>query len=113
MSFLPGLREVVLRAEYAAFAPPPRRLALGAQLGPGKLWRVDLDSFRHEVVCSLPGYLRGLGFVGPVALVGLAALRRAKPTPRSEWTVLTCREFGFPSSSRVSERRRVKPLRPA
>ena len=25
--------------------------------GAGELWRVDLDSFRHEVVCSLPGYL--------------------------------------------------------
>ncbi len=43
--------------------------------GAGELWRVDLDSFRHEVVCSLPGYLRGLGFVGPFALVGLSTIR--------------------------------------
>ncbi len=43
--------------------------------GAGELWRVDLDSFRHEVVCSLPGYLRGLGFVGSVALVGLSTIR--------------------------------------
>ena len=43
--------------------------------GAGRLWRVDLDSFRHEVVCSLPGYLRGLGFVGSVALVGLSTIR--------------------------------------
>jgi uncharacterized protein (TIGR03032 family) len=43
--------------------------------GAGELWRVDLDSFQHEVVCSLPGYLRGLCFVGPVALVGLSTIR--------------------------------------
>ena len=33
------------------------------------------NTFRHEVVCSLPGYLRGLGFLGPVALVGLCTIR--------------------------------------
>jgi uncharacterized protein (TIGR03032 family) len=43
--------------------------------GSGELWRIDLDSFRHEVVCGLPGYLRGLCFVGPVALVGLSTIR--------------------------------------
>jgi uncharacterized protein (TIGR03032 family) len=43
--------------------------------GRGELWRVDLESFRHEVVCSLPGYLRGLCFVGSVALVGLSTIR--------------------------------------
>ena len=34
--------------------------------GAAELWRVDLGSFRHDVVCQLPGYLRGLCFVGPV-----------------------------------------------
>jgi uncharacterized protein (TIGR03032 family) len=43
--------------------------------GAGELWRVDLDSFRHEVVCSLPGYLRGLRFVGSLALIGLSTIR--------------------------------------
>ena len=43
--------------------------------GAGELWKVDLDTFRHEVVCKLPGYLRGLCFVGPVALIGLSTIR--------------------------------------
>ncbi len=43
--------------------------------GAGELWRVDLDSFRHEVVCRLPGYLRGLDFAGPYALIGLSMIR--------------------------------------
>jgi uncharacterized protein (TIGR03032 family) len=43
--------------------------------GAGELWRVDLDSFHHEVVCGLPGYARGLGFAGPYALVGLSMIR--------------------------------------
>jgi uncharacterized protein (TIGR03032 family) len=43
--------------------------------GAGELWRVDLKSFRHEIVCSLPGYLRGLRFVGSFALVGLSTIR--------------------------------------
>jgi uncharacterized protein (TIGR03032 family) len=43
--------------------------------GRGELWRVDLGSFHHEVVCSLPGYVRGLCFVGSVALVGLSTIR--------------------------------------
>jgi uncharacterized protein (TIGR03032 family) len=43
--------------------------------GAGELWRVDPASFRHEVVCALPGYLRGLCLVGPFALVGLSMIR--------------------------------------
>jgi len=43
--------------------------------GAGELWSVELGSFRHEVVCRLPGYLRGLCFVGQFALVGLSAIR--------------------------------------
>jgi uncharacterized protein (TIGR03032 family) len=68
--------EVVLRGLSMPHSP---RLHDGSlwvlNSGAGELWRVDLDSFRHEVVCSLPGYLRGLGFVGPVALVGLSTIR--------------------------------------
>jgi uncharacterized protein (TIGR03032 family) len=43
--------------------------------GAAELWRVELGSFRHEVVCRLPGYLRGLCFVGQFALVGLSTIR--------------------------------------
>jgi uncharacterized protein (TIGR03032 family) len=43
--------------------------------GAAELWRVDLNSFRHDVVCRLPGYLRGLCFVGQFALVGLSTIR--------------------------------------
>jgi uncharacterized protein (TIGR03032 family) len=68
--------EVVLRGLSMPHSP---RLHDGSlwvlNSGAGELWRVDLDSFRHEVVCSLPGYLRGLGFVGPVALIGLSTIR--------------------------------------
>ena len=43
--------------------------------GRGELWRVNAGNGSHEVVCALPGYLRGLGFVGPFALVGLSQVR--------------------------------------
>ena len=43
--------------------------------GAGELWRVDLTSFHHDVVCALPGYARGLGFAAPYALVGLSMIR--------------------------------------
>ncbi len=43
--------------------------------GAGELWRVELGSFRHDVVCRLPGYLRGLCFVGQFALVGHSTIR--------------------------------------
>ena len=39
------------------------------------VWRVNVNSFHHEVVCRLPGYLRGLGFAGPFALIGLSKIR--------------------------------------
>jgi len=43
--------------------------------GAGELLRVDPESGRAEVVCRLPGYLRGLCFRGPYALVGLSKIR--------------------------------------
>lgn len=43
--------------------------------GAGEVLRFDPKSGRAEVVCSLPGYLRGLCFVGPYALVGLCKIR--------------------------------------
>jgi uncharacterized protein (TIGR03032 family) len=50
--------------------------------GAGELWEVDLKSGKHNVVCALPAYLRGLCFVGspgdPLANTWDAARGRAK-----------------------------------
>jgi uncharacterized protein (TIGR03032 family) len=43
--------------------------------GAGELLLVDPQRGRAEVVCRLPGYLRGLCFRGPYALVGLCKIR--------------------------------------
>ena len=43
--------------------------------GEGQLVRVDVKSGTLEVVCTLPGYLRGLCFLGPYAIVGLCQIR--------------------------------------
>jgi len=43
--------------------------------GAGELCVIDPSSGQAEVVCSLPGYLRGLTLVGPYALVGLCKIR--------------------------------------
>ncbi len=43
--------------------------------GRGELLRLDPDGGRAEVVCGLPGYLRGLCFAGDYAIVGLCKIR--------------------------------------
>lgn len=43
--------------------------------GTGELWRIDTQTRQHDVVCTLPGFLRGLCCVGPYALVGLCQIR--------------------------------------
>jgi uncharacterized protein (TIGR03032 family) len=44
--------------------------------GAGELWVVDPRKGGHDVVCALPGYLRGLCFVGGAyAVVGLCQIR--------------------------------------
>src|SRR5262249_44208966 len=43
--------------------------------GTGELLRLDRTDYRAEVVCGLPGFVRGLDFAGPYALVGLGTLR--------------------------------------
>jgi uncharacterized protein (TIGR03032 family) len=43
--------------------------------GTGELLVIDPESGRRETACSLPGYLRGLTFVGPYALIGLCKIR--------------------------------------
>ncbi|WP_414568799.1 TIGR03032 family protein [Nostoc sp. CCY 9925] len=43
--------------------------------GRGELWRVNPQTLEHDVVCVLPGFLRGLTCVGTYALVGLCQIR--------------------------------------
>jgi uncharacterized protein (TIGR03032 family) len=43
--------------------------------GTGELWRIHIQSGQHDVVCVLPGFLRGLCCVGNYALVGLCQIR--------------------------------------
>ncbi|MBX7105513.1 MAG: TIGR03032 family protein [Gemmataceae bacterium] len=43
--------------------------------GGGELWRIDPATGHHDVVCALPGYLRGLAFVGHYALIGMCQIR--------------------------------------
>jgi uncharacterized protein (TIGR03032 family) len=43
--------------------------------GAGELLEVDPASGRSDTVCTLSGYLRGLCFAGPYALVGMSKIR--------------------------------------
>lgn len=43
--------------------------------GAGELWIVDPKSGGHTVIAQLPGYLRGLDFVGHHALIGMSKVR--------------------------------------
>ena len=43
--------------------------------GRGELWKVDPVTWKHDVVCVLPAYLRGLHFVGHYALIGMSLIR--------------------------------------
>ncbi len=47
--------------------------------GRGALSTVDPNSGRVETVVQLPGFTRGLDFVGPIAFVGLSQLRASNP----------------------------------
>ena len=43
--------------------------------GRGELLAIDRATGKADVACRLPGYLRGLCFVGPYALVGMSHIR--------------------------------------
>ncbi|MHB8898466.1 MAG: TIGR03032 family protein [Thermoguttaceae bacterium] len=43
--------------------------------GAGELLVTDPASGRRDVVCQLPGYLRGLCFAGPFAIIGMCKIR--------------------------------------
>lgn len=45
--------------------------------GKGSIGRVDLASGRVETVCEMPGFTRGLDFVGPYAFIGLSQVRES------------------------------------
>ena len=45
--------------------------------GKGTLSRVDLDKGTSEAVARLPGFTRGIDFVGPLAFVGLSQVRES------------------------------------
>jgi len=43
--------------------------------GAGELWTIDPSSGKHTVIAQLPGYTRGLDFVGHYALIGMSKVR--------------------------------------
>lgn len=45
--------------------------------GKGTLGVVDLDSGSVETIAVMPGFTRGLAFIGPYALVGLSQVRES------------------------------------
>ncbi|MCC6491804.1 MAG: TIGR03032 family protein [Pirellulales bacterium] len=73
-----GSNEVVVRG----LAMPHSPRWHGDQLwllesGDGSLGRVDLQTGRYEAIARLPGFTRGLAFLGRVALVGLSQVRES------------------------------------
>jgi uncharacterized protein (TIGR03032 family) len=62
--------------------------------GAGELLTIDPISGSQDVVCGLPGYLRGLHFIGPYAVIGLSKIREKHifgglPV-QSRWDRLLC-----------------------
>jgi uncharacterized protein (TIGR03032 family) len=47
------------------------------QSGKGNISRVDIDSGEVTEVCKLPGFTRGLAFLGQYALIGLSQVRES------------------------------------
>jgi uncharacterized protein (TIGR03032 family) len=48
------------------------------QTGTGEFGRIDRDTGRFEPVCFLPGFARGLSFVGDYAVIGLSRPRESR-----------------------------------
>jgi uncharacterized protein (TIGR03032 family) len=71
--------EVVLRGLAMPHSPRMHRGSLYVlNSGAGQLLKMDAAGGKAEVVASLPGYLRGLTFVGDHALVGMCQSRETK-----------------------------------
>ena len=45
--------------------------------GDGTIGRVDLETGRYEAIAELPGFTRGLSFLGSLAFVGLSQVRES------------------------------------
>lgn len=45
--------------------------------GQGTFGRVDLNNGRYEPIVELPGFTRGLSFIGPLAFIGLSQVRES------------------------------------
>lgn len=45
--------------------------------GDGSIGRVDLATGKYEAIAQLPGFTRGLSFLGPLAFVGLSQVRES------------------------------------
>ena len=45
--------------------------------GDGSLGWVDLEAAKYHKICELPGFTRGLDFVGPLAFLGLSQVRES------------------------------------
>jgi uncharacterized protein (TIGR03032 family) len=68
--------EILLRGLSMPHAPVWHQDALWVlNSGAGELWQVDPESGQTAVVCTLPGFLRGLCMVGNYAIVGLSQIR--------------------------------------
>ena len=45
--------------------------------GEGSLSLVDLDNKTHEIIATVPGFTRGIDFIGPLAFIGLSQVRES------------------------------------
>ena len=89
--------EIVARAVDAAFAPLVRRQALGLESGTGTFGFVDPGPGRYEPIAELPGFTRGLDFVGRFAFMGSRRCARRPSSAASR----------SPSGSRRADLRRL------
>jgi len=72
--------EVVARGLSMPHSPRLHRGRLWVlESGRGALSTVDIVSGRVETVAQVPGFTRGLDFVGPIAFIGLSQLRASNP----------------------------------
>lgn len=70
--------EIVARGLCMPHSPRWHRDQLWVlESGRGALSRVDLATGRTEVIVTLPGFTRGMGFIGRYALIGLSQVRES------------------------------------
>ena len=70
--------EVIARSLSMPHSPRWHRNRLWLlESGQGSLGTVDLATGRYEPIAQLPGFTRGLSFLGPLAFVGLSQVRES------------------------------------